>query len=68
MQALNNVLEEISKHPLDEQEMIVEIANKRLIEKKRELIYRNYKQAKKDSKAGRTQSGTVEDLFKEIDK
>jgi len=68
MKTIDSVLDEISKHPLDEKEMIAEILNKRLIEEKRNLIYKDYKRAMRNFKAGETQSGNAEDLFKEIGK
>jgi len=66
MQTLNNILSEISRHPIDEKEMIAEILNKRLIEEKRELIYNEYKRVLKNCRAGKVKSGNVDDLFKTI--
>jgi hypothetical protein len=68
MRAIDAVLEEISKHTIDEKEMILEIVNKRIIEEKRESIYKDYKSAVKNYKSGKVKTGTVDDLFMEIDK
>lgn len=68
MKTIDNVLDEISQHPLDEKEMIAEILNKRLIEEKRDMIYKKYKRAMKNYKIGKVKSGNVDDLFKEIEK
>ena len=67
MKTIDNVLNEISQHSLDEKEMIADILNKRLIEEKRELIYKEYVRAMRNFKTGRTKSGNVNDLFEEID-
>ncbi len=68
MKTIDNVLNEISQHSLDEKEMIADILNKRLIEEKRNLIYKEYVRAMRNFKTGRAKSGNVNDLFEEIGK
>ena len=68
MKTIDSVVDEISQHSLDEKEMIAEILNKRLIEEKRDLIYKEYKRAMRNYNTGKVKSGNVDDLFKEIDK
>lgn len=64
--AIDHILEEVSKYPLNDKELIVDILQKRLVEEKRELIYRDYQEAMKDYKKGNVKSGSVDDLFNTI--
>lgn len=63
---IDRVLEKISHYSLDDQEIISDILQKRVIEKRRHEIYKNYRRAMQDYKKGRSKSGTVDDLFKSI--
>jgi len=63
----NDILEMIESLSLEEQEQILEIEKKRLIEKKRKLLIEDIKEAKKDIAEGRYSDGTVEDLMKAIE-
>jgi hypothetical protein len=66
MLSIDNVLEEIQQHPMEEQELIEELLHKRLIEQKRELIFSDYLKSKDDLKNDDVKSGSVDDLFKTI--
>lgn len=65
-EVIDNILEEISKYPLNDKELILYILKKRLSEEKRELIYKDYQKAMKDYENGKVKSGSVDDLFKTI--
>ena len=47
----------------DDQESLLELLKHRLIERRRDEILADCKQALKDHKSGKCQSGTVEDLI-----
>jgi hypothetical protein len=61
--AMDNILDEVSKYSLYDQEMILGILQKRLIDKKRDLIFNEYKKAMKDYSAGKVKTGSTDDLF-----
>ncbi len=63
----NDVLELIDSLSLDEQELLLEIEKKRLIEKKRKLLLEDIKEAKKDFAEGNYITGNVEDIMKAIE-
>lgn len=68
MLTLDKVLDEISAHSLEEQEMIVEIAKKRLIDQKREEIRKASVQAEKDYREGKIKATSVGEMLDELDK
>jgi hypothetical protein len=61
--AMDNILDEVSKYSLYDQEMILGILQKRLIDEKRDLIFNEYKKAMKDYSAGKVKTGSTDDLF-----
>ncbi|MCK4763318.1 MAG: hypothetical protein KAW12_14060 [Candidatus Aminicenantes bacterium] len=61
--AIDHVLDEVSKYSLGDKELIVDILKKRLVEEKREMIYKDYRQAMKDYRDGKVKSGSADDLF-----
>jgi hypothetical protein len=61
--ALDNILDEVSKYPLSDKEMILGILQKRVIEEKRDLIYNEYVRAMEDYRSGKVKTGSVDDLF-----
>jgi len=65
--AFGQVLEEISNFPLQDQEMILAVLEKRVEEEKREILYGQYKEALNDYKKGNVKTGSVDDLFASID-
>jgi len=67
-QVIDKVLEEVSNFPLEEQEFIIDILNKRVIEEKRDLILKEYKRSMRNYKSGKIKKGTTSDLFKVISK
>jgi len=63
MIAIDKVLENISEFTINDQEIIMDIVNKRIIEKKRNNIFKNYKKTMNNYKKGNVKSGSVEDLI-----
>ena len=63
---LDQVLESIEVLPVEDQELLVELINKRLIEKRRDEIAQNIAQAQKDYETGNVFKGSVEDVIAEL--
>ncbi len=63
---VDSILEEIAALSLEDQEMVDEIMQKRIVEAKRAEIQADYLAAMADRAQGRTESGSVEDLFRAI--
>lgn len=61
------IQEMIDSLTLEEQEQILAIAGKRLIEKKRTLLLNRVEEGRKDLAEGRFAKGNVEDIMKAID-
>jgi hypothetical protein len=64
---INTVLEEFDTLSVEEQEAVVEIEKKRLIERKRKLLVKNVKEAEDEFNSGQLKSETVDDIMKAID-
>jgi len=64
---LDNFLEEFSRLPIEDQEMLLDILKKRNIEQKRMRIAREVKEAQREHKKGLTKRGTIEDLIKDLE-
>jgi hypothetical protein len=60
------VLEAVDKLSLEEQETLIEVLRRRLIERRRGEIARDIQQAQEEFQAGRSRSVTPEELMKEI--
>jgi len=67
MHTIDEVLDEIESHPVDEQTMIIEIARKRLIEKKREKLYKAGEEALKEYQEGKVKSVDLDEYFQGLD-
>ena len=63
----NEVLELIDSLPLEEQEQLIEIEQKRIIEKKRIRLLKNIKEAQADIKNGNYITGDDKEVMKAID-
>jgi len=63
----NDLLEGISRLPLEDQEMLVEIIQRRQVELKRLEIAREARNAMREYRQGLTKKGTVEDLFRDLE-
>ena len=65
--SLNRIIEDFNHLSLEESEYFIELAKKQLIEAKREQIAKKAERADKNYKKGRVKSGTVKELFKDLE-
>jgi hypothetical protein len=65
--ALDRLIEDFGRLPLDDREFAADIIRKQLIEAKREAIYIRAKSALANAKKGKIKSGTVKDLWKDLE-
>lgn len=63
---LDQILDEIAALPLEDQEILIGIAQKRHLEKKREKILREGKETLRAHKKGLAKIGTLDDLIKDL--
>ena len=64
---LDSFLDEFSRLPIEDQEMLLDLLKKRNIEQKRMRIVRDVKEAQREHKKGLTKRGTVEDLMRDLE-
>lgn len=64
---LDHLLDEIASLSLDDQEILLNIAKKRHIERKREQILRDSRETMRAYKKGLAKTRTVEDLIKDLE-
>jgi hypothetical protein len=64
---INRVIEEFNLLPLDEKEYVADLIKKQLIEYRREEILLHAKEARNDLKAGRVKTGSLQDLYKDLE-
>lgn len=64
---LDQILDEIASLSLDEQETLLDILKRRMVEQKRLRIAREVREAQREHKGGLTKRGTVEDLMKDLE-
>lgn len=62
----DRVLESIDALPLDDQEMVLDIVRQRLIQRRREELASEVREARNDLRDGRIQRGGVSDLMHEL--
>jgi hypothetical protein len=65
--ALDKVIEDFGRLPLDDREYASDLIRKQLIEAKREAIYNRAKSALANAKKGKIKSGKVKDLWKDLE-
>ncbi len=65
--SINDLLESVSKLPLDDQLMISEIIHKRAIEERRKEIAVSIRESKEEYLAGKTGSGSLNDFLDSLD-
>ncbi len=65
---IDDLLENVSKLPLDDQLMISEIIHKRVIEAKRKSLANTIKESKEEYRLNKTGRGTVEDFLNDLEK
>ncbi len=61
-----DVLETVDSLPLEEQEELIEILRRRVIERRREELAKEIQEARKEFRAGRTRPATPDELMSEI--
>ncbi|MDQ1265223.1 MAG: hypothetical protein QG635_373 [Bacteroidota bacterium] len=66
MSEFNELLEKVEAMPLDSKEIFADILFKNISESKRTQIRQDIIQGRKEYQAGKTRSGDVKDLMKEI--
>jgi hypothetical protein len=59
-------LDSVESLPAHQQEDLIDIVRRRLIERKRERLADNIREAKEDYARGEVRRGTVNDLLKEL--
>lgn len=64
--AFQEALDVIESLPEYQQEDLIDIIQRRLIEHRRELLAENIKEARKEYARGEVKKGTVDDLMKEL--
>ena len=64
---LNDLLEFVSKLPLDDQLMISEIIHKRVIEEKRKKLAESVKESKEEYHSNKTKRGSVNDFVNDLE-
>ncbi len=65
--SFQDLIDAIESLPLDDQSMLVEIINKRIIERRREELVAEVKEACEAFSRGEVKRGTVKDLMKDLE-
>ena len=64
--SFHEIIEYVEELPVEEQELLIELVKKRIIEKRRRELEKEIKQARKDYEKGKVTRGTADDLIREI--
>jgi hypothetical protein len=64
--SFQDLIEAVESMPLDDQSMLVELINKRIIEKRRVALVDEVQEARRAFKRGEVKRGTLEDLMKDL--
>ena len=64
--SFQDLVDAVESMPLDDQSMLVELINKRIIEKRRAELVARVQEARDAFKRGDIKSGTFEDLMKDL--
>ena len=65
--SFQDLIDAIESLPPDDQSMLVEIINKRIIEKRRTELVAEVKEAREAFNRGEVKRGTVKDLIKDLE-
>ncbi len=65
--SLNDLLESVSKLPLDDQLLISEIIHKRVVEEKRKILAESVKESKEEYHSNKTKRGSVSDFVSDLE-
>jgi hypothetical protein len=64
--SFQDLIEAVESMPLDDQSMLVELINKRIIEKRRAELVAEVQDVRSAFKRGEVKRGTFEDLMKDL--
>ena len=64
--SFNDVLETVAKMPLDDQEMLIDILNRRRIARWRTQLAKDIASARRQFRAGKCKVATPEEIMREI--
>ena len=64
--SFQDLIEAVESMPLDDQSMLVEIINKRILEKRRIDLIAEVEESREAFKRGEFKRGTIEDLLKDL--
>ena len=65
--SFQDLIEAVESLPLDEQSMLVELINKRIIEKRRAELVAEVRESREAFLRGEVKCGTVKDLIKDLE-
>ncbi|HWQ18925.1 MAG TPA: hypothetical protein VN455_04050 [Methanotrichaceae archaeon] len=65
--SFQDLLDAVEALPLDDLYILVEVINKRIIEKRREEILDDFREAREAFKRGDVHMGTVSDLMRDLE-
>ena len=65
--SFDNMLDSVSKLPVDEQLMLAEIIKKRIIEQRRKELADSVKESMIEYNSGKAKTGAVDDLLRELE-
>lgn len=65
--SFQDLIDAVESLPLDDQSMLVELINKRIIEKRRAELVSEVEEAREAFRKGEVKRGTVEDLMKDLE-
>ena len=65
--SFDNMLDNVSKLPADEQLMLAEIIKKRIIEQRRKELVASVKESMIEYNSGKAKTGAVDDLLRELE-
>ena len=66
VKTFEEVLEAADRLSLEEQETIIDILNRRVIEQRRKVLIKEVQEARKEFQAGNCRQATSEEILKEI--
>jgi hypothetical protein len=65
--SFDQMLDNVSRLPIDEQLMLAEIIKKRIIEQRRKELAKSVKESMVEYKSGKAKTGTLDELIKDIE-
>ncbi len=66
--SFQELLESVESLPLDDQQMLLDIINMRIIEKRRDELVADMEESLEAYRKGEARIGTVDDLLRDLDK